>query len=159
MLSKGLTSRFSKTIPHSEIQICVSYVSKENFLGHSNKLRYIFWFWNRLFLLKTPTHHFLISTMKNIILLFLKILQFHSFLILIYLSFCNVNISISGASMVTEANMQSCRAKERPNSPLGLPRELPPLQGLLRVQYAWNKHSILYYASCFPDCCSPALHH
>lgn len=69
-----------------------------------------------------PTQHFPIYTMKNIIFfLFLKILQFYNFLILMYLPFCNANISVSGVSMVTEANMQSCRAKERPNSPLGLP--------------------------------------
>lgn len=91
------------------------------------------------------------------IIFFLKILQFHNFLIFMHLYFCNINISVSGLSMVTEANTQSCKAKERPNSPLGLPGELLLLQGLLRVQHAWNKHSILYYASCFPDCCSPAL--
>lgn len=85
------------------------------------------------------------------------VLQYHNSPVFTHLYFCNVNISVSGSSMVTEANTQSCRAKDRPDSPLGLPGELLLLQGLLRVQYAWNKHSILYYAPCFPDCCSSAL--
>ena len=65
MLSKGLTFSFIKTIPHSEIQICALDVSKENFIGHSNKLQYSFWFWNRQFLLKMPTQC-LISNMEHI---------------------------------------------------------------------------------------------
>lgn len=70
MLSNGLTFSFTKTIPHLEIQICVLYVSKESFLGHSNKLKDIFWFWNRLILLKMPTQLFLISNMEDIKLFF-----------------------------------------------------------------------------------------
>lgn len=50
----------------------------------------------------------------------LSILQFQNFLIFMHLYSCNVNISVSGSLMVSEANTQSCRAKERPNSPLGL---------------------------------------
>lgn len=90
--------------------------------------RKIFWLWNTVFLWKIPTC-FHISDMEKIIFFFLMILQFHSFLIFVHLYFSNFSIYVSGSLMVTEANTQSSWTKERPNSPLGLPEELPYCKG------------------------------